>query len=169
MNTSPVATIPQTPHAAPSLVRTAIATTLAWALITTGIVLVSVGTSGCATASANRADLSNAMNASSDAAGTNLTVGKVQREIRKGMSGAEVAEALGSPNIVTKDENGLETWVYDRIASEVTYSQSQSALLFFVARGDQSGSVAATQRTLTVVVKLNNARVENFSYHATKF
>ena len=28
-----------------------------------------------------------------------LTVGTVQREIRKGMSAAEVAEVLGSPNI----------------------------------------------------------------------
>ena len=35
-----------------------------------------------------------------------ITVGKVQKEVRVGMSGAQVAEALGSPNIVTKDEGG---------------------------------------------------------------
>ena len=35
-----------------------------------------------------------------------MTVGKVQKEVRVGMSGAQVAEALGSPNIVTKDEGG---------------------------------------------------------------
>lgn len=33
--------------------------------------------------------------------GDKLTVGTVQREIRQGMSGAEVATALGSPNIVS--------------------------------------------------------------------
>ncbi len=44
-----------------------------------------------------------------------LTVGTVQREIRVGMSGAQVAEALGSPNVVTTDEKGREVWVYDRI------------------------------------------------------
>ena len=33
--------------------------------------------------------------------GDQLTVGTVQKEIRKGMSGAVVAEVLGSPNIVS--------------------------------------------------------------------
>ncbi len=38
----------------------------------------------------------------------NLTVGSVQREVRIGMSGAEVAEALGSPNIVITDETATK-------------------------------------------------------------
>ena len=38
-----------------------------------------------------------------------MTVGIVQKEIRVGMSQADVAEALGSPNIVTKDNEGSET------------------------------------------------------------
>ena len=53
-----------------------------------------------------------------------MTVGTVQREITKGMSGAQVAEVLGSPNIVTTDEEGREVWVYDKISTDVTYSQS---------------------------------------------
>jgi len=36
--------------------------------------------------------------------GDRVTVGSVQKEIRKGMSGSEVALALGSPNIVSTDE-----------------------------------------------------------------
>ena len=51
-----------------------------------------------------------------------MTVGIVQKEIRQGMSQGEVASALGSPNIVTKDQNGSQTWIYDKIASEVSYS-----------------------------------------------
>jgi outer membrane protein assembly factor BamE (lipoprotein component of BamABCDE complex) len=35
-----------------------------------------------------------------------FTVGLVQKEIRVGMSQTEVAEALGSPNIVTRDKDG---------------------------------------------------------------
>ena len=46
-----------------------------------------------------------------------LTVGTVQREVRMGMSATEVAEVLGSPNIVTTDDNRQETWIYDRISS----------------------------------------------------
>ena len=34
------------------------------------------------------------------------TVGVVQKEIKVGMSGAQVAEVLGSPNVVTTDEIG---------------------------------------------------------------
>ncbi len=55
-----------------------------------------------------------------------MTVGIVQKEIRTGMSQADVAEALGSPNIVTRDSEGKETWIYDKIASEASYSNSSA-------------------------------------------
>ena len=100
-----------------------------------------------------------------------ITVGKVQKEVRVGMSGAQVAEALGSPNIVTKDEGGDETWVYDKIATEDPYSENSSGL-FLVLYGStsRSGAAATTQRTLTVVIKFDaNSKVKSFSYHASKF
>jgi outer membrane protein assembly factor BamE (lipoprotein component of BamABCDE complex) len=40
--------------------------------------------------------------------GDKMTVGTVQREIKVGMSNAAVAEALGSPNVVTTDEQRRE-------------------------------------------------------------
>ena len=49
-----------------------------------------------------------------DDSGDRMTVGKVQKEIRVGMSGAEVAEVLGSPNIVSTDEERREVWIYDK-------------------------------------------------------
>ena len=45
---------------------------------------------------------------------TRLTVGSVQREIRTGMSGGEVVQVLGSPNIVSTDEQGREVWIMTR-------------------------------------------------------
>jgi outer membrane protein assembly factor BamE (lipoprotein component of BamABCDE complex) len=100
-----------------------------------------------------------------------LTVGLVQKEIKKGMSGAEVAEVLGSPNIVTKDENGNETWVYDKIATEVNYSENQSSIFIFIGGvSDRTGSKTVTQKTLTVVIKFDDkSKVSSFSYHASKF
>jgi len=100
-----------------------------------------------------------------------LTVGLVQKEIKKGMSGAEVAEVLGSPNIVTKDENGSETWVYDKIATEVNYSENQSSIFIFIGGvSDRTGSKTVTQKTLTVVIKFDDkSKVSSFSYHASKF
>ena len=70
-----------------------------------------------------------------------LTVGTVQREIRVGMSGAHVVEALGSPNVVTTDEKGREVWVYDRISTENVYSSS-SALILGVLTGGSGGEGA---------------------------
>ena len=58
-----------------------------------------------------------------------LTVGVVQKEIRTGMSQADVAIALGSPNIVTKDTGGTETWIYDKIATEASYSNDSGGII----------------------------------------
>lgn len=99
-----------------------------------------------------------------------LTVGTVQREIRRGMAGADVIQSLGSPNIVTKDADGRETWVWDKIATEATRSESSSGvfLILGVVSNRESAS-SVTQRTLTVVIKFKNDVVDDFSYHASKF
>jgi outer membrane protein assembly factor BamE (lipoprotein component of BamABCDE complex) len=103
-----------------------------------------------------------------------MTVGVVQKEIRVGMSGADIAEALGSPNIVTKDSAGNETWVYDKIASEVSYSKDSGGtgliINLFGGYNREAGAVSTTQKTLTVVIKYDaKGLVESFSYHASKF
>jgi outer membrane protein assembly factor BamE (lipoprotein component of BamABCDE complex) len=103
-----------------------------------------------------------------------MTVGVVQKEIRKGMSQADVATALGSPNIVTKDSAGMETWIYDKIASQVSYSKDSGGtgliINLFGGYGREAGAVSTTQKTLTVVIKYDaNGLVDTFSYHASKF
>lgn len=116
-----------------------------------------------------------------------MTVGIVQKEIHMGMSQADVAIALGSPNIVTNDGNGKETWIYDKIATEASYSTSSggvsggagagglagSALILGGVGGGYSksgGASSTTQKTLTVVIKFDkNKKVDYFSYHASKF
>lgn len=108
-----------------------------------------------------------------------MTVGTVQKEIKIGMSGAEVATVLGSPNIVTTDSERRETWVYDKISTEVAYSKSGGSivgLVFSSAGGGlgggygKAGATSTTQRTLTVVIKFDNeGMVRDFSYHASQF
>lgn len=127
---------------------------------------------GCMTAGEHRA----ALDSESD---QRLTVGKVQREIRVGMSGAEVAQVLGTPNIVTTDEERREVWVYDRVSSESVHSESRGGIAALIFGGDVfvggtastgAGARSSTQRTLTVVIKFDReARVRDFSYHATQF
>ena len=112
-----------------------------------------------------------------------LTLGLVQKEIQVGMSQTDVAGALGSPNIVTRDASGQEAWVYDKIATEASYSTSRTAalasgsaapgvsLLLGVVGGSRSqGRSTTSQKTLTVIIRFDGgALVESFSFHASRF
>ena len=116
-----------------------------------------------------------------------LSVGKVQREIRVGMSSADVVEALGSPNIVTTDDQRREVWVYDKIATEHAYSTSSGGVSALILAGYISGNVgggggiipgysksagasSTSQRTLTVVIKYDeSAKVRDFAYRQSSF
>ncbi|MFH1202250.1 MAG: outer membrane protein assembly factor BamE [Candidatus Omnitrophota bacterium] len=100
-----------------------------------------------------------------------VTVGKVQREIRIGMSSAQVAEVLGSPNIVSTDENRREVWIYDKIATDVSYSNNEGgATLLLLGITGSSGAVSKSQRTLTVIIKFDeNSKVRDFAYHTSSF
>jgi len=103
--------------------------------------------------------------------GDTITVGTVQREIRKGMSGAEVAEALGSPNIVSTDEMNREVWVYDKIATDRVVSQDTGGLsLILFGYGKSAGSASTSQRTLTIIIKFDEQKkVRDFAYHSSRF
>lgn len=138
--------------------------------------------SGCQSAQDHAADV-NAANAEGD----QLTVGTVQREIRVGMSGGEVASVLGAPNIVTTDEERREVWVYDRISTNRAYSTSSGGVSALVLVGalvgdtlagglgggnysSSSGASSTTQKTLTVVIKFDEqGMVRDFAYHTSTF
>jgi len=128
------------------------------ALILTSLFLV-----GCKTASEHRRDIR-------DDTGDKVTVGKVQAEIKKGMSGAEVIAILGSPNIVTTDEEIRENWVYDKFATEGVYSTSTGGLSILFLGERPVGAVSKTQRTLTIVIKFDKSKkVRDFAYHSSSF
>ncbi len=84
------------------------------------------------------------------------------------MSGAEVAAALGSPNIVSTDEKRREVWIYDKIATDQVFSVSDAGLKF-LTRGT-AGAASTSQRTLTVIIKFDeNKMVRDFAYHTSRF
>lgn len=135
---------------------------------------------GCQSAAQHRQDVQ-------DTSGEKMTVGTVQREIRVGMSGAEVAQALGSPNIVTTDEKRREVWVYDKISTESAYSTSKGGVSALILGGfspgdglvgglgsagysSTAGAKSTTQKTLTVIIKFDEGRrVRDFAYHTSRF
>lgn len=145
------------------------------------IVAVSLLALGCAGAGYHKAQV-----ASDD--GDRLTVGTVQREIRVGMSGAEVAAVLGSPNIVSTDEQRREVWIYDKIATTSAYSTDSGGVSALILGGgiigssgalggggssgysSSSGAAETSQRTLTIIIKFDERKkVRDFAYHTSRF
>ena len=108
-----------------------------------------------------------------------ITVGTVQREIRVGMTSAEVASILGAPNIVSTDAERREVWIWDKISSEVSYSRSSGVIAGLVIGSSgggagggskNAGAASSSQRTLTVIVKFDESdRVRDFSYRTSSF
>lgn len=100
-----------------------------------------------------------------------MTVAKVQREFRIGMTSAEVVEVLGSPNMITTDEQRREVWVYDKMSTEVSSSNAGVGvwlLVFYANKSSRTGS--SSQRTLTIIVKFDeNHRVRDFAYRTSSF
>ncbi len=119
---------------------------------------------GCASASYHKKQVQ-------DDSVDRLTVAKVQREIKVGMPSASVAEVLGSPNVVSTDEERREVWIYDKVSSDVTYSQSEGIGTLILLTSDRtSGSRSTTQRTLTIIIKFDQeGKVRDFAYHQSKF
>lgn len=100
-----------------------------------------------------------------------LTLGIVQKDVKIGSTQDEVATALGSPNIVTKDSDGKDTWIYDKVSSISSYDEKGFGIgLIVVGYAKAKGSVQNTQKTLTVVIKFDKTnKVESFTYHMSKF
>ena len=114
-----------------------------------------------------------------DDAADRVTVGTVQREIRAGMPSAEVAAILGAPNIVSTDAERREVWIWDKISSDVSYSRSSGIIAGLVIGSSgggagggskNAGASSSSQRTLTVIVKFDDAGlVRDFSYRTSSF
>ncbi len=105
-----------------------------------------------------------------DTSAKKLTVGTVQKEIRIGMNAVAVAEVLGTPNIVSTDEQG-EVWIYDRVATEEIISKKNTWIFAVIAGGTHSNRVASrTQRSLTIIVKFDEEnKVRDFAYRSSQF
>ena len=120
-----------------------------------------------------------------------MTLGIVQRNIKIGCSQEDVALSLGSPNIVTRDDSGNDTWIYDKVASVSSYDNNGFSIgggllgggggyggsgfgggggLFNVGYARNGGNTQSTQKTLTVVIKFDSQnKVKSFTYHMSKF
>ncbi|MCH1613503.1 MAG: hypothetical protein L7S72_09445, partial [Flavobacteriales bacterium] len=117
---------------------------------------------------------------------TNLTLGLVQMTVKEGASKNDIISSLGSPNMVTSSGSKNETWIYDRVSTDIQReNESGSAGLGagFGGAGDVVGGgigagassqssgevVVRTQRTLTVIIKFVDGLVSSYQTRSTSF
>jgi hypothetical protein len=148
-------------------------------MIRTVVVALVAGAVGAAPVAAGAREGTKAKEVPSSA----FTLGLVQKGLQPGLSQADVAERLGAPNILTRDAEGREAWVYDRVASEIEASSGSVGVgglgsgagsslwgLLGIGAGKRSDKARSSQRTLTVVVRFSTAgRVETFTWHDSRF
>jgi len=111
-------------------------------------------------------------NAGPDGEATELTVGKVQGEIKVGMPASDVAAILGSPNIVTTDEKRREVWIYDKVSSDRVDTRNSFAggVILILWGSTRQAESTSTQKTLTIIIKLDEQKkVRDFAYNYTQF
>ena len=98
------------------------------------------------------------------------------------MSQGEIVVALGSPNMVTTDADGLETWVYDKLSTQVSSNSKKKGFNLLggaigskIGVGATAGSstsnsnTSTSQKTLTVVLKFVEKKLDTFTYNASSF
>ena len=107
-----------------------------------------------------------------DGSATNLTVGKVQGEIKIGMPASGVAAILGSPNNVTTDENRHEVWIYDKVSSNRVDTRNYfgGGIPFILGGRTDQAEKTSTQKALTIIIKFDELKkVRDVAYNYTQF
>jgi outer membrane protein assembly factor BamE (lipoprotein component of BamABCDE complex) len=98
-----------------------------------------------------------------------LAVGAAQM-LKVGSTSERVIELLGSPNVVTNNEDGLETWVYDKVSKETEVVRTSDGGWLFTPKQQQSVVSVVGERTLIVVIKFDkDQRVSNVRYRQTSY
>lgn len=151
-------------------------------LLTTLPILFCIVLVGCQTSKERAENVKAAINQPSD-----LSVSAAQTRIQNGMSGLEVIEALGSPNIITTDREGREVWTYDKVSTQTISSYSsggaQGLLLggavvgnaligtgLSVGETNSASGTSTSMRSLTIIVKFSSEKlVRDLAYRYSSF
>ena len=107
------------------------------------------------------------------ATNNDFTLGKVQSQLKEGMSSASVVELLGSPNIVTNANDGYEVWTYDKVSSEAKDGSAMGAGVVPGGRflGIFGGSRSSkSNKNLTLTIRFTpEGFVDSFKYQSIKY
>lgn len=118
--------------------------------------------SGCSTAATKPVTTRN----------SELTHGNVQLNLKVGeTTQTQVLEVFGAPNITSIDGSGQEVWTYQRAATVAQSASSSGYWTILLAGGGRSSSgFEQTQRTITLLIKFDAAKVvSDFRSRSSEF
>ncbi|MDA8957908.1 outer membrane protein assembly factor BamE [Gammaproteobacteria bacterium] len=82
----------------------------------------------------------------------------------------QVIKVLGTPNIITKNKIGNESWVYDKVSNQYEFVQNNNSREFFFQKPDQRSKGASTSKTFIVVIDFNDkSLIKDISYRFTQY
>jgi hypothetical protein len=114
---------------------------------------------------------------------TSLTPGRVEEKLIKGKTlKAEVASALGSPNIVTRNASGKTIWIYEQSRTTVTGNTQRlsgggmggaifgsGAGLLWGGASNTTQSAERTSRKATLLITFRGDVIEDYELVYTSF
>lgn len=103
---------------------------------------------------------------------SSLTQGNVEMNLHPRITRkAEVLEKFGSPNVVTRDGNGIEVWTYQR-AMQASQNNNLSGFwtVFLAGQSRHQSEFEHTSRMITLIIKFNSHDiVEDFHSRTSNF
>lgn len=106
-----------------------------------------------------------------------LSYGSITAKVQNGVTTQEdIIRYFGAPNITTRNKDGREVWMYDRISSSSQsdgWSEARRFGVFFgleTASAKQGSNRSSTTSTLTFIITFDsNKCVADYSARATQF
>ena len=99
---------------------------------------------------------------------SNLTHGMIKSKVEKGKTTQdEIVRTFGSPNIVTRNKEGLEVWTYSKESSRAKAGSSYGTLLF--AGGESAYSNTSTETFDFIVTFDKDDVVQDYSVVSSRF
>lgn len=95
----------------------------------------------------------------------------VQKEVHTGMLQLDVTTALGLPNSVFPNMNNKETWIYDKVATKASVSNSGGmfTLLLFTYSSSEPATSISEKKITAVIAFDDNKKVSSVNYYDSQF
>ena len=82
----------------------------------------------------------------------------------------QVIKVLGTPNIITRNKTGDESWVFDRVSEQYEFVQNNNSREFIFQKPDQRVKEGRSSKTFIVIIDFDDSKlIKDISYRFTQY